>query len=634
MSDQDDRKHAIYLRVSTIGQAEEGESLDEQGDRLRAFCKYKGWEEVEVYREEGRSGKDINRPELQRLLADIEGGLVQTVIVKKLDRLSRSIIDFENLYGLFREHTVDLVSLQENFDTTTAIGRGVVRIVMVFAQLEREQVSERTTDIMKHMARQGRYLGRHLMLGYDLVDKALVVNETEAAIVREIFESYLEQGSYAKTARALNKKGYRTKRWTTKTGKEYGGKRFNKNNVGRHLTDVCYIGKVRHKDEVYEGLQEAIVNEGTFHRVQETLDRNRVETTSSRPKETFLLKGLVRCAACKSAMTPATALGRGKRRYRYYQCVQHQDPSKEKCPIGRAKADELERLVVDEMKHLAEDPTIVEEVVQETCRQSAEQAEELKAKKKGLVAELQDLKAKADKILDVVARVGDQGRKTDRLLDRLDELQEQERALKGQVETLEFQIRDAESRIISVEVVRDNFKTFKEVWDHLELHEQEELLQLLIKKITYYEGPKLMTPGKKGRKKKVTPGKIRVEFFDIGPLGAPEALLRARHPGSVNRYQGVFRTAFRWAPLPPPTSELSRCRRGWDSSARSSRTSWPACSVRRRRSSDVSRSGSPFRRSCRSSGCCGRRGSGGAGSMPERSTRPTLLVRRASLGQE
>ncbi len=137
------KKCGLYIRVSTERQAAEGESLDEQEERLREFCRVRNWKVVKVYREEGRSAKDTNRPAFKELLRDIESGLIDTLIVKKLDRLSRSIVDFEKIYNFLQNHHVDLVSLHENFDTTTAIGRAVVRIVMVFAQLEREQTAEK-----------------------------------------------------------------------------------------------------------------------------------------------------------------------------------------------------------------------------------------------------------------------------------------------------------------------------------------------------------------------------------------------------------------------------------------------------------------------------------------------------------
>lgn len=155
----DSRACGLYVRVSTDRQALEGESLEEQEQRLRDFCKQRNWNVVKVYCEEGRSAKDTNRPRFKELLKNMENGGINTVIVKKLDRLSRSIVDFERICHFFESHNVDLVSLHENFDTTTAMGRAVIRIVMVFAQLEREQTSERTLDVLKHRAEEGLWNG-------------------------------------------------------------------------------------------------------------------------------------------------------------------------------------------------------------------------------------------------------------------------------------------------------------------------------------------------------------------------------------------------------------------------------------------------------------------------------------------
>lgn len=183
----DYRTCGLYVRVSTDRQAIEGESLEEQEQRLREFCRQRNWNIVKVYCEEGQSPKDTNRPKFKELLKDVESGVINTVIVKKLDRLSRSIIDFESIYHFFESRNVDLVSLHENFDTTTAMGRAVIRIVMVFAQLEREQTSERTLDVLEHRAKEGLWNGGYPPFGYDLNDGHLVVNPKEAEIVRTIF---------------------------------------------------------------------------------------------------------------------------------------------------------------------------------------------------------------------------------------------------------------------------------------------------------------------------------------------------------------------------------------------------------------------------------------------------------------
>ena len=250
-----DRMSGLYVRVSTSNQADEGESLDEQVQKLKGYCSYKGWKNCTVYREEGFSGKDLKRPAFQRMMSDIQRGKINTVIVKKIDRLSRSIIDFENIYKHFDQKGVDLISIQENFDTSTAIGRSVIRVVLVFAQLEREQTSERTIDVMAFRAKQGLFNGGYPRLGYDIDSekKCLVPCKSEIPVVKEIYETYLKNGSLTETAAKINAKGHRMKSWTTRSDRKSGGHKFQKSNVSRMLEDPVHIGVVECKTGIYKG---------------------------------------------------------------------------------------------------------------------------------------------------------------------------------------------------------------------------------------------------------------------------------------------------------------------------------------------------------------------------------------------
>ena len=264
---------AGYVRVSSARQAREGESLDEQEARLQAACAGRGWPQARIYREAGVSASAAKRPALRRLLRAVRAGDVDVVLVKKVDRLSRSLVDFEKTYAILEKHSVDLVSLQESFDSTTAIGRAVLRIVLTFAQLEREQVSERTRDVMAHLARQGRYTGRYVPLGYDLVDGQLVVNEVEAEWVRFAFELYPKERSIRKTAAALNALGARTKMRTSGAGRRIGGKLFRASSVHHLLHDRVYLGEVQHRGQWFGGVHRSLIPEQQFRLVCSTLRR-------------------------------------------------------------------------------------------------------------------------------------------------------------------------------------------------------------------------------------------------------------------------------------------------------------------------------------------------------------------------
>ncbi|MGC9977028.1 MAG: recombinase family protein [Syntrophales bacterium] len=347
------------------------------------YCSFKSWKNYAVYREEGFSGKDLKRPSFQRMIADIQRGKINTVIVKKIDRLSRSIVDFENVYKMFDDSGVDLISIQENFDTSTAIGRSVIRIVLIFAQLEREQTSERTIDVMAYRAKQGLFNGGYPRLGYDIdyENKCLIPNESEIWSAKEIFTTYIRLGSLSKTARELNDKGYRLKSWTTRAGQKRGGERFQKNSVSRILNDPIYIGKVKYKNNIYDGQHQAIISEELFNATQTILQTNNVTKKGYRQNDnSFYLKGLVRCGSCRSYMAPSFAYSKGKK-YFYYRCTADNDRSKSQCRIGSVHARKLEDLVVDELKFLAEDPRIIEGVVENATKEHREKVKEHNAKK-------------------------------------------------------------------------------------------------------------------------------------------------------------------------------------------------------------------------------------------------------------
>ncbi len=508
-----DRKCALYVRVSTSNQAEEGESLDEQVQKLRGYCSYKTWKDTTVYREEGFSGKDLKRPAFQRMMTDIQKGKVNTVIVKKIDRLSRSIIDFENIYKHFDQKGVDLISIQENFDTSTAIGRSVIRVVLVFAQLEREQTSERTIDVMAYRAKQGLFNGGYPRLGYDIdyEKKCLIPSRPEIPVVKDIFETYLTTGSLTETAARLNAKGHRMKSWTTRTGRKRGGEKFQKSNVSRILKDPAYIGKVKYKTSVYNGQHGAIINEDLFSSVQAILEENNITKTGYRANNNmFYLKGLLFCGCCHSAMTPSFALSKGKK-YFYYRCTADNDRSKPSCRIGSINAKYVESLVVDELKFLGKDPRIIEGVVESATKDQRAKAKDLNAKKKLLQDKLVLIDRKAKNLLGVLGEEGKQSKRAGYILKEIDDLDLQATQLRLEIEAVELEANDLENRIVSADVIRDNLKVFKNVYDNLTPDEKYDLLHLLVKRIVYFEEA---ASGKDGEKK----GKIKMDLWELPPI--------------------------------------------------------------------------------------------------------------------
>ena len=242
---------AIYTRKSTDeGLEQEFNSLDAQreaGEAYIASQKGEGWTCLQDrYDDGGFSGGNMDRPAMRRLLAGVEAGKIDCIVVYKVDRLSRSLLDFAKVMEILDAHHVSFVSVTQQFNTTSSMGRLTLNILLSFAQFEREIISERTRDKIAATRRKGKWSGGRPILGFDVDPRGgrLLVNEEEAARVRAIFELYLERQALIPTVKELEARGWRQKRWVTKKGREAGGKSFTKTSLYRFLTNVLYIGKV------------------------------------------------------------------------------------------------------------------------------------------------------------------------------------------------------------------------------------------------------------------------------------------------------------------------------------------------------------------------------------------------------
>lgn len=368
---------AIYTRKSTEEGLElEFNSLDahrEAGEAYIASQKAEGWIcSPHRYDDGGFSGGNTERPALKRLMADIDAGKVDCVVVYKVDRLSRSLMDFSALMSTFDKHGVSFVSVTQQFNTTHSMGRLTLNILLSFAQFEREIISERTRDKIAAARKKGKWAGGRPVLGYDLVPgpggSKLIVNTAEAKRVREIFDLYLDLGSLMPLVRACRDRGWTTKAWTSKAGKAMGGRELDKGAVFALLTNPVFIGKVRHHDEIYEGEHEAIVDENLFSRVAAQLRLNgRTGGSRIRNAHGALLKGLVRCAACGCGMMHHFAsqkTRRGTKRYRYYVCARAQKQGYDVCPGPSLPAADLESFVIDRVKDAVSGDDAIDAVVE------------------------------------------------------------------------------------------------------------------------------------------------------------------------------------------------------------------------------------------------------------------------------
>ncbi|MDD5457566.1 MAG: recombinase family protein [Candidatus Margulisbacteria bacterium] len=298
----------LYIRVSTDRQANEGDSLIEQEEELRRFCEFRKFKIKNILIERGKSASNTNRPEYQKLLADIKEQRINAVVVKKLDRLSRSLLDFEQFSKLTQEKDVDFISLKENFDTTNAMGKAMLRIALVFAQLEREQTSERVIDVMIHRASQGFYNGGRRPYGYANINKELSPHPKEKKIVEILFTKFLETRSTTQTADFLNSNGYR----------DGSNHQFDARQINSILRNPLYTGKLRWSNHIYDGLHQPIISETQFQRVQELFKRGKIFLRVT--KSNAALAGLLYCGSCESRMSPTFSYNPLRKKYYYYHC--------------------------------------------------------------------------------------------------------------------------------------------------------------------------------------------------------------------------------------------------------------------------------------------------------------------------
>ena len=316
------RRCAIYTRKSSEeGLEQDFNSLHAQRESCEAFIKSQageGWRLVKSsYDDGGLSGGTMERPALQRLLADISQGLIDVVVVYKVDRLTRSLADFAKMVEVFDARGVSFVAVTQQFNTTTSMGRLTLNVMLSFAQFEREVTGERIRDKIAASKRKGMWMGGLVPLGYDVIERRLVVNESEAMTVRKIFRRYLELGSVRLLMEDLNRRGIRSKVRVAKNGKKSGGNTFFRGALYELLSNPIYIGEIRHKGVCHPGLHEPIVDRELWDATQLLLRSHAVRRAPRTAKSVASpLTGKLFDESGLS-LTPSHAV-KGERRYRYY----------------------------------------------------------------------------------------------------------------------------------------------------------------------------------------------------------------------------------------------------------------------------------------------------------------------------
>ncbi len=344
---------AVYTRKSSEeGLEQEFNSLHAQREACESYIasqRSEGWVLVrDQYDDGGISGGTLERPGLKRLLADIEDGLVDVVVVYKIDRLSRSLMDFSKLVEVFDRNGVTFVSVTQSFNTTTSMGRLTLNILLSFAQFEREVTAERIRDKVRASRMKGMWMGGCPPLGYEVKNRKLVENPADAAHVRWVFARFIEIGSGTLLARELAERGVTTSR----------GHRIDKKFVYRMLNNRVYIGEAVHKGTSYPGEHEAIIERETWDKAHAILTESpRQRAARTRADTPSLLKGLL-YGPDGAAFSP-THTRKGGRLYRYYVSQTVLKYGAGSCPVGRMPAGEIEAAVIDQLRAVFRQPEIV-----------------------------------------------------------------------------------------------------------------------------------------------------------------------------------------------------------------------------------------------------------------------------------
>lgn len=449
---------ALYSRVSTQEQAEHGHSIDEQKSRMSKFCDAMGWTHAKHYTDAGFSGSNTDRPALKQLIRDVKSGTVEKVLVYKLDRLSRSQKDTLMLIeDVFLVNNCDFVSMSENFDTSTPLGRAIIGVLSVFAQLERETIKERMFMGKEARAKQGKYGGsRFIPIGYNYIDGELIINDFEALQIRQIFDDYIAGIGCRKIAEKLNAKGLTHK---------YGN--WIEKSVRNVLTYKTYCGYIRFNGVWHKGTHESIISEEIFEKAAQISAKRNADAeiyNRRQGKATSYLGGFLYCARCGAKMGKYVKKN-GDRKYYYYACNSkvRREPSlirDKNCDNPYQKMDALDRLIFDEILKL------------DFTSEIKHAKSDAKSEKNTILKQIERFDTQIDKLLDLYA-LGNIPVGT--LQAKVDKLNEQKTALEAEL--------DRPKQKLSPDRVSEIANSFQAILDDGDFDEVRSVIADLIEKI-------------------------------------------------------------------------------------------------------------------------------------------------------
>jgi len=381
---------ALYLRVSTTRQAEEGVSLDLQEERCQLWAKARAAQVVDVYRDEGLSGKNTQRPAYQRMLADLRAGKFDVLVALKIDRLSRSVADFCQLVQEAEAHGVDVVAVTQEIDTTTPAGRLLRNLLASFGQFEREMIAERVSETMQSAARKGRYCGGRIPFGYrQKQGGGLEPNPDTRAIVSDLFRLYASGKSATDLVRHLRE----------------SGRPLSHTTVIRILRNPIYLGKQQWAGEVLAGSHMPIVDQRLYDRVQPILERNAAlaggQRRTHKEHYEYLLDGLIFCGICGKHLTTWTARGKMGKRYFYYGCTGNRRGGT--CKSKPFNAQELDRFMAEKVAERLADPSSLHAAMAAQKKTAAADLKRLAADKRSAEASASNAQQRMNNLMALAA---------------------------------------------------------------------------------------------------------------------------------------------------------------------------------------------------------------------------------------
>ncbi|WP_223702746.1 recombinase family protein [Sutcliffiella deserti] len=480
---------AIYCRVSTEEQATEGYSISAQLQTLRQYANLYGWQIAEEYVDEGISGKDIKgRPAMQRMISDVEKDKFQAVLVWKISRLSRNMLDTLVLLDKFEEYEVKFISYSENFDTSSPIGKLVVQLMASIAEMERNTLSENVKLGMTQRAKEGSWNGG-VVFGYDSFEKELIVNPREAETVQFVFTLYAEGKGLKAIANHLNKEGYRTKL----------GRHFSINGIATILDNPIYVGKIRwlqveNWDKkrrrgknanpiVVDGKHKAIITDELWNIVQARRQSKSFKQRQSH--EPFLLNSILRCPDCGQGMVPSittsTRKDGSKRKHRYYVCGVFHNKGSSVCKANSIKAYDTEDAVINRITAFLKDSDGFSQTIENINKDTVHTNMKLKEQLEIIEIELKEAQAMQDKYMEAFEQ---NLFPVSILQERLQKLAKQKNDLEQKKNELSIQLSSSDSKVIPPDIVRHLLEKYVRAFQQSTRERKKQLFQLLINKIT------------------------------------------------------------------------------------------------------------------------------------------------------